>query len=61
MNQTPRWKYAAVYAGVATVVVEAVTLAVRFGTGMSAADFNATEPPLILGTPYIILIEMARR
>jgi len=44
----PRWKYATVYAGVVTVVVEAVTLAMRFGTGMSAADFNATEPPLLL-------------
>ena len=48
MNRTPRWKYAAVYAGVATVVAEAVTVAMRFGTGMSAADFNATKPPLLL-------------
>ncbi|MCD4727185.1 MAG: hypothetical protein K8R46_05965 [Pirellulales bacterium] len=48
MNRTPRWKYTAVYAGVSTVVVEAVTVAMRFCTGMSAADFNATEPPLLL-------------
>jgi hypothetical protein len=31
-----------------TVAVEAVTLAARFAAGLSAAEFNAGAPPLLL-------------
>ena len=50
MNPNPRlrWKYAVAFAVVSTVAVEAVTVAVRFGAGHSAADFIATAPPLLM-------------
>ena len=48
MNLSLRWKYTVVFAAVSTVLVEGVTVAVRFGVGHSAADFIATDPPLLM-------------
>jgi hypothetical protein len=43
-----RWRIIALWAVAVTGVVEAITLAVRFGTGVSAAQFSAAGPPLVL-------------
>ena len=44
----PRWRIAAYWAIGVTVLVEIVTVAIRFGMGVGAAEFSATQPPLLL-------------
>jgi hypothetical protein len=39
---------------ITTVIVEAVTVLTRLITGMSAADFNAKDPPLILQIHHMV-------
>jgi hypothetical protein len=36
-----------------TVLVEAVTIALRFGGGVNAAEFNAAAPPLLLQSHHM--------
>jgi hypothetical protein len=46
-RSTQRWRAAAIWSIVVTVLTEAVTVAIRFGNGTSAVEFNATAPLLL--------------
>ena len=49
MSRSPqsRWRVAARWAVAGTLLIEAVTVALRLGTGTSAAEFCSTAPLVV--------------